>query len=78
MKKGKYNPNGIDLSKGKMASRVGYIKGTFITDLERLSDIILNGGYVEIKAQTVKNNGVQTMDLTIHFMPDSNFVEKNK
>jgi hypothetical protein len=70
MQKGKYNPEGIDLSKGKMVQRAGYVKGTFITELEQLSDIIMNGSYVEIKAQSMKNNGVQTMDLTVHFVPE--------
>ena len=78
MKKAKYNPDGIDLSKGKMRSRVGYKKGTFVTDFQQVSDIILNGGYVEIKAQTVKDNGVQTLDLTIHFVPSQDFIEHNK
>lgn len=78
MKKGKYNPDGIDLSKGKMRSRAGYKKGTFVTDLQQVSDIILNGGYVEIKAQSAKDNGVQTLDLTIHFIPSQDFIEHNK
>ncbi len=78
MKKGKYNPDGIDLSKGKMRNRVGYVKGTFVTDLQQISDIILQGAYVEIKAQSAKDNGVQTLDLTIHFIPSQDFIEHNK
>lgn len=74
----KYNPNNIELWKGKMTRRVGYKKGTFVTDLQHLSDIILNGGHIEIKAQSAKDNGVQTMDLTVHFVPSADFIEHNK
>lgn len=47
----KYNPDGKDLSKAKMMARVGYKKGTFMTNPEELSKIISNGGYTEIKAR---------------------------
>ena len=43
----KYNPNNIDLSKnGKLVAKVGYKKGQFITELDKISDIVLNGGQV--------------------------------
>lgn len=49
--KAKYNPDGKDLSKAKMMARIGYKKGTFLTNPEELSKIISNGGYTEIKAR---------------------------
>lgn len=68
----KYNPKKIeDLSKGKMTSKVGYQKGTFITDLDQLADIIKNGGQIEIKSQEIrqiKDTTVQVIECRIYFV----------
>ncbi len=71
----KYNPKNIeDLSKGKMIQRVGYVKGTFIDDLQSLEDIIKNGGQVEVKAQEVRQSGlnqIQVLEVRIYFVSKS-------
>lgn len=69
----RYNPNERDLWKSKMIQRAGYKKGTFITDTEKLADIIKNGGQVEMKAQEVreiKGQIVQAMEVKIYFVSD--------
>ena len=66
-----YNKEKKDLTKSKLASRVGYKKGTFITDTDLLASIIKNGGQVEIKAQETRNLGaetVQTIECKIFFI----------
>ena len=66
-----YNKEKKDLTKSKLASRVGYKKGTFITDTDLLTSIIKNGGQVEIKAQETRNLGaetVQTIECKIFFI----------
>ena len=58
-----YNKEKKDLTKSKLASRVGYKKGTFITDTDLLASIIKNGGQVEIKAQETRNLGTETVQV---------------
>lgn len=58
-----YNKEKKDLTKSKLASRVGYKKGTFITDTDLLASIIKNGGQVEIKAQETRNLGAETVQV---------------
>lgn len=68
--KQRYNKIGGMLQGGKMIQRAGYKKGQFIADLEKLSDIILNGAQVEMKAQQVndlKGVQVQVMEVKIYF-----------
>jgi hypothetical protein len=67
----KYNPDGKDLSKAKMMARVGYKKGTFLTKPEELSQIILNGGYTEVKAQKSRQldgKNVQVIECRVFFI----------
>lgn len=68
-KTGKYNPEGIDLLKGKTTIRAGYKKGSSFPDINIISDIVLNGGLTELRSQSKKDNGVETIELTIHFVP---------
>ena len=72
MRKGKYNPNGICLFKGKVVAQAGYRKGTFLNDsgLNTISDIVQNGGYVEIKKQGRLDTGAEFMEVKIYFIPD--------
>jgi len=58
-----YNKEKKDLTKSKLASRVGYKKGTFITDTDLLASIVKNGGQVEIKAQETRNLGAETVQV---------------
>lgn len=49
----------------------GYKKGTFITDTNKLADIISNGAQIEIKAQEVrdlKGGHVQVIECRIYFI----------
>lgn len=67
----KYNPKEQDLWKSKMIQRVGYKKGTFITDTNKIADIIGNGAQTEIKAQEVRDlEGiqVQVIECRIYFI----------
>ncbi len=67
----KYNPKEQELWKSKMTLRGGYKKGTFITDTNRLSDIVANGGQVEMKAQEVrdlKGTTIQVIECRIYFV----------
>ena len=67
----KYNPGDKDLTKSKMCRRVGYKKGTFVTELDKLVDIISNGGQVEIRAQDVRSMGdsyVDVIECRIYFV----------
>lgn len=68
----KWNPDQIaDLSKGKMTQKVGYHKGTFITDTDVLADIVKNGGQVEFKAREIrdiKGIVVQVIECRIYFI----------
>ncbi len=69
----KYNPKEQDLWKSKMLQRRGYKKGTFITDTNKLSDIIWNGAQIEMKAQEVRDlNGstVQVIECRIYFISE--------
>jgi protein-disulfide isomerase-like protein with CxxC motif len=69
----KYNKKERDLWKSKMIQRAGYKKGTFITDVNKLSDIILNGGQIEMKAQEVrelKGEKVEMIECRIYFIPE--------
>ena len=45
----KSNPKEQDLWKSKMIQRAGYKKGTFITDTNKLADIVSNGAQIEMK-----------------------------
>lgn len=67
----KYNPKEQELWKSKMMQRAGYKKGIFITDVNKLADIISNGAQVEMKAQEVrdlKGNQVQVVECRIYFI----------
>ena len=68
----KYNPTNIsDLSKGKMRQKVGYKKGTFCTEPEKLVEIMTNGGQVEIKSQESRlldGIRVQMIECKIYFI----------
>lgn len=67
----KYNPKEQDLWKSKMMQRAGYKKGTFITDTNKLADIISNGAQIEMKAQEVRDlngNQVQVIECRIYFI----------
>ena len=67
----KYNPKEQDLRKSKMLQRAGYKKGTFITDTNKLVDIIGNGAQIEMKAQEVRDlngNQVQVIECRIYFI----------
>ena len=67
----KYNPKEKELWKSKMIQRAGYNKGTFITDTNKLADIISNGAQVEMKAQEVrdlKGDQVQVIECRIFFV----------
>jgi len=67
----KYNPKERELWKSKMTARAGYKKGTFITDIDRLADIVRNGAQVEMKAQEVrdlKGDQVQVIECRIYFI----------
>ena len=69
----KYNPKERDLWKSKMIQRAGYNKGTFITDTNKLSDIVSNGGQIELKAQEVrelKGEKVQVIECRIFFVSE--------
>ena len=63
----KYNPEGKDLTKGKMVQKVGYVKGTSITELDKVVDILQNGGQADMISQEVLNTGVQVMTVKIYF-----------
>lgn len=67
----KYNPKERVLWKSKMMQRAGYKKGTFITDTNKLADIISNGAQIELKAQEVrdlKGDRVQVIECRIYFI----------
>ncbi len=67
----KYNPKEQDLWKSKMIQRAGYKKDAFITDTNKLADIISNGAQIEMKAQEVrdlKGNQVQVIECRIFFI----------
>lgn len=67
----KYNPKERELWKSKMITMAGYKKGTFITDTNKLADIINNGAQIEIKAQEVrdlKGEEVQVIECRIYFI----------
>lgn len=67
----KYNPKEQELWKSKMIQRAGYKKGTFITDVGKLADIISNGAQIEMKAQEVrdlKGDQVQVIECRIYFI----------
>lgn len=69
----KYNPKEQDLWKSKMIQRAGYKKGMFITDTNKLADIVSNGAQIEMKAQEVrdlKGNQVQVIECRIYFISD--------
>ena len=72
MRKQKYNPTNIqDLSKGKVQSKVGYRKGTFLHNIDDLVDVIKNGGQVEVKAEEVRElNGhkISVIECKIYFI----------
>jgi len=71
MQSQKYNPKNLDLSKGKKQSRVGYKKGTFLHNVDDLSDVIKNGGQVEVKAEEVTElNGekISVLECRIYFI----------
>ena len=56
-----------------MIQRAGYNKGTFITDTNKLSDIVSNGGQIELKAQEVrelKGEKVQVIECRIFFVSE--------
>jgi protein-disulfide isomerase-like protein with CxxC motif len=68
-----YNPKEKDLWKSKIVQRVGYKKGTFITDTDKLAHIIQNGGQIELKAQEVrdlKGDVVQVLECRIYFISE--------
>lgn len=68
----KYNPNGLNLFKSKMIKKAAYTKGTFITDVNKLADIVINGAEVEVKSQEVRLLGdidVQVIECRIFFIP---------
>lgn len=69
MKKQKYNPDGAKIWKGKQIYAVGYKKVTEVTELEKIADIILNGGVVDIMKQEILDNGAHTMTIKIYFIP---------
>lgn len=67
----RYNPKEKDLWKSKMVQRAGYKKGTFITDTQKLADIVANGAQIEMKAQEVrdlKGEQVQVIECRIFFI----------
>lgn len=69
----KYNPKEQELWKSKMMQRAGYKKGTFITDTNKLADIIGNGAQIEMKAQEVRDlngNQVQVIECRIYFISE--------
>lgn len=67
----KFNPNKQELWKSKMIQRAVYKKSTFITETDKLADIVKNGAQIEIKAQEVrdlKGNHVQVIECRIYFI----------
>ena len=69
----KYNPKEQDLWKSKMMQRAGYKKGTFLTDTNKLADIVSNGAQIEMKAQEVrdlKGGHVQVIECRIYFISE--------
>lgn len=71
-KKGKYNPNGNDLTKSKMTFEAGYKakQAYFMPDgHEKFSDIILNGGIIELQKRGTLDNGAEYMVVKVYFMP---------
>lgn len=61
----------MELYKSKMIQRIGYHKGTFVSDTEKLADIVGNGAQIEIKAQKVreiKGEKIQVIECRIFFI----------
>ena len=70
----KYNPKKLDLLKSKMTEKVGYVKGVINTDHDKIADIILNGGIVEVRSQEVRKSkeceNIQVIELRLYFIPN--------
>lgn len=72
----KYNPHNSDLSKGKMQIRKGYHKGTFVSDVLPLIEILQNGAQIEVKAEELRtgkhSENVQVLECRIYFVQPKN------
>ena len=80
MKKQKYNPNNIDLSKGKQQFQQSYVKGQFVSgdNLEFMIDILKNGGKVEIMKEGVKDTNVSFFEIRVYYVHPLSELSKTK